>query len=395
MTPPLPQDLAALAAGGKRALAGALCALETAAADPRLAALLDEALASPRGMAIGLTGPPGVGKSTLVNAMIARLRARGDTVAVIAVDPSSRRSGGALLGDRTRIETDPEDSGVFLRSMAARDRLGGLAAISFPAMVLMRALFDLVIVETVGVGQSETEIAEAADLVVLCVQPGSGDALQFMKAGVMETPDVVLVTKGDVGAAARRAKADVKGALSLAAGDVDPADVTIAARSVSPEMLAADAEAPRTLDFAALDAMPHADGDAEWQCLATAIYFESRGEPLAGQIAVAEVVLNRRDARNYPNSICGVTNQGAGSGRGCQFSYACDGRSDVMQSAVPRERAGKLARMLIDGRPRTVTDGATHFHATYVRPDWSRRFTRTAAIGNHVFYRQGAQLASR
>jgi len=227
MTPPLPQDLAALAAGGKRALAGALCALETAAADPRLAALLDEALASPRGMAIGLTGPPGVGKSTLVNAMIARLRARGDTVAVIAVDPSSRRSGGALLGDRTRIETDPEDTGVFLRSMAARDRLGGLAAISFPAMVLMRALFDLVIVETVGVGQSETEIAEAADLVVLCVQPGSGDALQFMKAGVMETPDVVLVTKGDVGAAARRAKADVKGALSLAAGDGPAAAVAV------------------------------------------------------------------------------------------------------------------------------------------------------------------------
>jgi len=105
-------------------------------------------------------------------------------------------------------------------------------------------------------------------------------------------------------------------------------------------------------------------------------------------------VLNRVDARNYPGTICGVTTQGVGSGRGCQFSYACDGRPDVMTSAGPRDRAEKLARLLIDGRPRTVTDGATHFHATYVRPDWSRKFARTAAIGNHVFYRQGTRVAS-
>jgi LAO/AO transport system kinase len=219
MSPRLPDGLAALRAGGKRALAAALSALETDAADPRLAALLDAALVEGRGVALGLTGPPGVGKSTLVNALISRLRARGETVGVIAVDPSSRRSGGALLGDRTRIETDPEDRGVFVRSMAARRRLGGLADVTYPAMVLMRAVFDLVIVETVGVGQSETEVGDVADLVVFCAQPGSGDALQFMKAGVMEVPDVVLVTKGDLGAPAHRAAADLKGALSLAAGD--------------------------------------------------------------------------------------------------------------------------------------------------------------------------------
>ena len=138
---------------------------------------------------------------------------------VIAVDPSSRRSGGALLGDRTRIETDPADPGVFVRSMAARRRLGGVADLTFPAAVLMRACFDWVIVETVGVGQSEVEIADCADLVVFCAQPGSGDALQFMKAGVMEMPDVVLVTKGDLGAPASRAAADVRGALSLAAAE--------------------------------------------------------------------------------------------------------------------------------------------------------------------------------
>jgi LAO/AO transport system kinase len=226
MTAP-PGDLAALAAGGKRALAQALSAIETAPADPSVAAVLDAALASPRGVALGLTGPPGVGKSTLVNAMIGRLRAEGRSVGVIAVDPSSRRSGGALLGDRTRIETDPEDLGVFVRSMAARNRLGGLADVTFPSAVLMRALFDLVIVETVGVGQSETEIVEAADLVVLCAQPGAGDALQFMKAGVMEVPDLVFVTKGDLGAPARRAAADLRGALSLAADDRPPPEVAV------------------------------------------------------------------------------------------------------------------------------------------------------------------------
>ena len=223
---PLPGDLAGLRAGGKGALARALSALETAPGDPRLAGLLDAALAAPQGLALGLTGPPGVGKSTLTNALIARLRGRGETVAVIAVDPSSRRSGGALLGDRTRIETDPEDTGVFVRSMAARKRLGGLADITYPAMVLMRALHDLTLVETVGVGQSETEIADVADLVVFCAQPGSGDAIQFMKAGVMEVPDVVLVTKGDLGPPALRAAADVKGALSLSAEDAPP-DVAI------------------------------------------------------------------------------------------------------------------------------------------------------------------------
>lgn len=172
------------------------------------------------------------------------------------------------------------------------------------------------------------------------------------------------------------------------------APVTAAARN-APATAPRPGAAPARLDFAALDAMPAASGDGQWQCLAEAVYFESRGEPLAGQIAVAEVVLNRVDSPAYPATICGVTRQGAGSGRGCQFSYACDGNPDVMTSAVPKARAGKIARMLIDGRPRTVSDGATHFHATYVRPDWSRSFARTAAIGAHVFYRQPTRVAAR
>lgn len=214
---PLPGSVAELRAGGKPALARCLTALEIAAEDPALAALLDAAYGREGGLVLGLTGPPGVGKSTLTSALVARHRAAGETVGVIAVDPSSRRSGGALLGDRARIATDPGDAGVFVRSMAARSRLGGIADLTYPAALLMRAVFDRVIVETVGVGQSESAIADCADLVIFCAQPGSGDALQYMKAGIFELPDIVLVTKGDLGAAAIRTAADARGALSLAA----------------------------------------------------------------------------------------------------------------------------------------------------------------------------------
>ena len=221
-----------LRAGGKAALARALAAIETEANSPALAALLDEACAQPKGHILGLTGTPGVGKSTLINALIARSRAANKTIAVIAVDPSSKATGGALLGDRARMTTNPDDKGVFVRSMAARDRLGGISNETIAAAVLMRALYDSVIVETVGVGQSESDIAGVADTVLLCIQPGAGDSLQFMKAGVMELPDVVAVTKGDLGAAARRARADVEGALGLSARGEWPVPViTISATS--------------------------------------------------------------------------------------------------------------------------------------------------------------------
>jgi LAO/AO transport system kinase len=209
-------------AEGKAALARALGDLEAYPETPATLALLDEAWASPRAAkchVVGVTGPPGVGKSTLVGALVGRWRAAGKTVGVIAVDPSSRRSGGALLGDRTRLRTDPADHGIFIRSMAARERLGGLAALTYPAAVLMRALFDVLVIETVGVGQSETEIAGVADSVLLCLQPGSGDSLQYMKAGIVEIPDIVAVTKGDLGEPAQRTAADAAGALSLEVGN--------------------------------------------------------------------------------------------------------------------------------------------------------------------------------
>ncbi|MGO8739454.1 methylmalonyl Co-A mutase-associated GTPase MeaB [Rhodoblastus sp.] len=220
MPAPFP-NLDSIAASGKRGLSRALALIETHAGTAELAELLDAALAQTRAHTAGLTGPPGVGKSTLTNALLRDWRGRGETIGVIAVDPSSRRTGGALLGDRARMATDPEDQGVFVRSMAARDRLGGLSDQTIAAAALMRALFDRVLIESVGIGQSEADISFAVDCVILCVQPGSGDSLQFMKAGVMELPDIVVVTKADMGEAAHRAKSEVQGALTLFARDDD------------------------------------------------------------------------------------------------------------------------------------------------------------------------------
>ena len=170
---------------------------------------------------VGVTGPPGAGKSSLLSELVRAWRAGGRTVAVLAVDPTSRRSGGSLLGDRARIAFDPADRGVVIRSTAAGERLGGLAAPTRDAAHALSAAFDVVVIETVGVGQSETEVADVADTVAVVVQPGSGDVLQFLKAGIMEIPDVLVVTKADLGRVAQAALRDVRAALrSLGAGDV-------------------------------------------------------------------------------------------------------------------------------------------------------------------------------
>ncbi|SON54713.1 putative GTPase [Hartmannibacter diazotrophicus] len=210
-----PLDLDRIRAAGKPGVARALAAIEAKGGLHRHAELLDQAVDAAHGHVLGLTGPPGVGKSTLTNLLAQSARGRGESLGIIAVDPSSQRTGGALLGDRTRFKTDPADKDLFVRSMAARDRLGGLSDHAVAVTVLFAAIYDRVIVESVGIGQSEADVAHVADTVVLCIQPGSGDSLQFMKAGVMELPDIVVVTKADLGAAARRAAADVAGALTL------------------------------------------------------------------------------------------------------------------------------------------------------------------------------------
>ncbi len=185
----------------------------------------------PRAHLVGITGPPGVGKSSLLSRLVSAWRDRGRTVAVLAVDPTSRRSGGSLLGDRARIEVDPTDPGVFIRSTAAGDRLGGLAPATRAAASALAAAFDVVVIETVGVGQSETDVAEIADTVAVVVQPGSGDVLQFLKAGIMEIPDVLVVTKADLGRVATRAVSDLQAALkALAAGET----AVVATSTISP-----------------------------------------------------------------------------------------------------------------------------------------------------------------
>jgi LAO/AO transport system kinase len=165
------------------------------------------------GQIVGVTGPPGVGKSSLLSQLVAAWRHADRSVAVLAVDPSSRRSGGALLGDRARIEREPDDQRVFIRSTAAGDRLGGLAPATRAAASALAVAFDVVVIETVGVGQSETEVADVADTVAVVVQPGSGDVLQFLKSGIMEIPDVLVVTKSDLGQVALRALSDLRSAL--------------------------------------------------------------------------------------------------------------------------------------------------------------------------------------
>ena len=228
-----------------------------------------------------------------------------------------------------------------------------------------------------------------------CARRGQPDAPAAAEPAANAARGAIGQERSALGAAAARVTELTEAARPRARAEET---VTVASRSVdggSAAEIAKAAKQPAKLDLQSLDALPAVDGDAELQCLAEAIYFESRGEPLEGQIAVAEVVLNRVDDRQFPKTVCGVTNQGVGSGRGCQFSYACDGNSDVMKSAVPRERAEKLAGLMLAGRARTVTDGATYFHTRSVRPSWSRKFARTAAIGHHIFYRPATQVAGR
>jgi LAO/AO transport system kinase len=209
---------------------------------------------------IGVTGPPGAGKSTLLSALLAAWRgtasetdSRDRTVAMLAVDPSSRRSGGSLLGDRARIDFDPADRGVLIRSTAAEERLGGLARATRAAAHALAAAFDVVVIETVGVGQAETEVADVADTVAVVVQPGGGDVLQFLKSGIMEIPDVLVVTKADLGQIATRTTRDLSAALRSLGSRSTP---VLAVSSLPPpsgvgELIAALDEHRAGLDIAA------------------------------------------------------------------------------------------------------------------------------------------------
>jgi|GEM_PF-1530817 len=134
--------------------------------------------------------------------------------------------------------------------------------------------------------------------------------------------------------------------------------------------------------------------DAEWACLAEALYFEARGEAMNGQLAVAEVILNRVDSRRYPNSVCKVISQGQSRRNGCQFSFRCDGQPEEFHEKAAYRQVGEVAAEMLEGRARSLTEGATHYHTRSVRPGWARRLTKTAEIGTHLFYRYPIQSAS-
>lgn len=205
-------------AGDRRAVARAISRVE--AEGPAAAAMVRAVHArTGRGYLVGVTGAPGVGKSTLVDRLARAVRSRGATVGIIAVDPSSPFSGGAVLGDRVRMQAHAGDDGVFVRSMASRGRLGGLSrATGDAALVLDAAGFDVIVIETVGVGQAEVEISRAADVTLVVTMPGGGDGVQVLKAGVMEIADVFVVNKADQ-PGADRAAAEIEAMLRLS----DPA----------------------------------------------------------------------------------------------------------------------------------------------------------------------------
>ena len=186
---------------------------------------LDLMHSTPKAHVIGITGSPGVGKSSLIDKLIQYIRKNNKSVGVIAVDPSSRETGGALLGDRTRFLLDPTDNNVFVRSMASKNYLGGISEMTYPTMITMRSIFDYIIIETVGVGQSEIFIKDITDTVVLCIQPGSGDSIQFMKSGIFEIPNIILVTKSDLKDLSNLTYSDLKGSENLFEYDDDDIEI--------------------------------------------------------------------------------------------------------------------------------------------------------------------------
>ena len=205
---------AGVRAGDKRALARAITLVENG--EPLAYELVRDLYGDTgRAFAVGVTGPPGVGKSTLISALVRHVRTRGDTVGVVSVDPSSPFTKGALLGDRIRLADHFLDPAVFIRSMGTRGHLGGLAETTLQAMLVLDAAGkDLLFLETVGTGQSEVEVIGIADTVLLVLMPGSGDSVQALKAGIMEIPDVIAINKMDH-PAAKTMLSEVRSILSL------------------------------------------------------------------------------------------------------------------------------------------------------------------------------------
>ena len=243
--------------GDRRALARAITLVESGRADHRAdaLALLDAVVTDQQAVRIGLSGTPGVGKSTFIESFGLLLTSMGKRVAVLAVDPSSARSGGSILGDKTRMDHLARDPNAFIRPSPSQTQLGGVARRSREAVALCEAAgFDVVLIETVGVGQSETVVAHMADLFVLLLAPAGGDELQGVKRGIMEIADLILVNKadGELKAQATRTCADYAGALRL-----------LRKRAQDPDGF------PKALTISALETKGLSDAWAEMQTLVT------------------------------------------------------------------------------------------------------------------------------
>jgi LAO/AO transport system kinase len=258
-----------------------------------------------RALVVGVTGPPGAGKSSLVDRMTALLRQSGRRVGIIAVDPSSPFTGGALLGDRIRMQAHAGDAGVFIRSMATRGHLGGLSAATGDAVLVLDAAgYDPVIVETVGVGQDEVDIARAADVSIVVLAPGAGDDVQALKAGLMEIADIFVVNKADRDGADRTA-AEIEAMLGLrpaAAGEWRPPVIrTVATTGDGVPALAAAIERWRGRTAAARDARRVARADA-WLRATLGRRFVAHLEQNvlgSGELAAAAKTIASRDLDPY------------------------------------------------------------------------------------------------
>jgi LAO/AO transport system kinase len=305
-----------VAAGEPTAVARAISKVEDGAVDS--AELMKQVFPlTGRGLIIGITGSPGAGKSSLVDKLAAFYRRRGERVGIIAVDPSSPFSGGAILGDRIRMQTLTLDKGVFIRSMATRGNLGGLARSTIEAAAILDAAgYEKIIIETVGVGQDEIEIAKTADVCVVVLVPGMGDDVQTMKAGIMEIGDVLVINKADRDGVLRTEK-ELEALLSFGTRTDQwepPIVKTVAIESKGIEELAAAIEGSREFQRHAPAAMDRRQAIARWRIIEL-LRERVATQALAGNGAsekldrlAAEVASKKRDPYSAVDELLATSN---------------------------------------------------------------------------------------
>ena len=308
-------ELERILAGDARAVARAISKVEDNVGDA--AALMKSVFPhTGRGLVIGITGAPGAGKSSLVDRLAGLYRERGERVGIVCIDPSSPFSGGAILGDRIRMQTLGLDPNVFIRSMATRGHLGGLSRATVDAVAILDAAgFEKIIVETVGVGQDEVEIVKTADVSVVVLVPGMGDDVQALKAGIMEISDVFVINKADRDGVLRTEK-ELEAMLSLATrpdGWEPPIVKTVATENKGVEELAAAVERYREFQIEGEASLPRRTSIARWrllemlrECLLSRALSADGAEAQLDRLA-AEVAAKRRDPYTAVEEFVAIT----------------------------------------------------------------------------------------